>query len=201
MVPGRRGPVRPHPRVDDAHQQPTTSRTRSTTEVQLFLSAGWGSGTPLATRSVRSAKQLGQPSVGPLADHRGDFGGRSLRKRSVPTNASGDSVHHQWNSWPPAPQCAPVPLAHLVVTWPSSATSSSRRSGSCQHTSGLRFERVLPAAHGHLVQRAARAGGEARPVQEDAGPLHHAGDRLAVLGLRGDAAPLAAARGTASPRE
>ena len=40
--------------------------------------------------------------------------------RVLPTNAAGDSVHHQWKSAPPGPQSRRSHCEILVMTWPSS---------------------------------------------------------------------------------
>ena len=52
-------------------------------------------------------------------------------------NASGDSVHHQWNSVPPAPQSRRFHSRTVDVTYPYESVSSMRRRGSCQQTSGF----------------------------------------------------------------
>lgn len=55
----------------------------------------------------------------------------------VPTNASGLSVHHQWNSSPASPQSRRFHSRTKEITCPSSPSCSSRRTGTCQQTSGF----------------------------------------------------------------
>ena len=88
----------------------------------------------------------------------------------APMNASGSSVHHHANSSPPSPQPSRPNSVRRWYTMPSSSSSYSSmpRSGSCQHTSGLTSLWCCPVRSRVLVQRAARAGREAGPVQEDA---------------------------------
>ena len=96
---------------------------------------------------------------------------------SAPTNASGDSVHHQWNSAPPSPQSRRFHSRSRDVTWPFSSVECSRRSGTCQHTFGFQSSGRSPASSGGDVQRAPGAAGEAGSVEEDAGVVDQAGDR------------------------
>ena len=74
-----------------------------------------------------------------LAEHLAQLGlHRRDRPARVPVNASGASVHHHAKSSPPSPQPSRPNSVSVETTVPSSCSSSIRRSGSCQHTSGFR---------------------------------------------------------------
>ena len=91
-------------------------------------------------------------------------------------------MHHQWNSRPPLPQWRRSHWRMTEVTWPSSSSTwSSRRSGSCQHTSGLSVMRSTPRRAPRCGRRSPTPPGKSGLVQEDAGVVDQPGHGLAVL--------------------
>jgi hypothetical protein len=117
----------------------------------------------------RALQLLDERVVDPPADELDDVVARLLVDGRSPTNASGDSVHHQWKSAPPSPQSRRFHSRSRDVRWPFSSVECSSRIGTCQHTFGLPVERPLAGLEGADVQGAAGAAGEAGPVEEDAG--------------------------------
>ena len=97
------------------------------------------------------------------------------RARS-PTNASGDSVHHQWKSSPPSPQSRRFHSRSRDVTWPFSSVECSSRIGTCQHTLGFQSSGRSPASSAAMCSAQPAPPAKPGPVEEDAGVVDEPGD-------------------------
>ena len=132
---------------------PSTCRARAS-QMGCYLrlrTAGWGSGDEVGLFQL-----FDQHVVDLGADHLDDLVAEVLVHRLVPTKASSLSVHHQWNSAPPSPQSRRFHSRSVDVTWPFSSVCRSRRSGSCQHTSGFQSRALAGVERARCAARSRR---------------------------------------------
>ena len=111
---------------------------------------------------------------------------RTRRRRArPPTCASVLPEQNQSRSCPPGPQprrsYSPMVISRYVVPSGRSARRYERRIGQLPADVRLGLQRVTSGPQRERVQRAARAAGEARPVEEDARAVDDAGLALAVV--------------------
>ena len=105
----------------------------------------------------------------------------SRRPGSRSRNARGSSVHHQWNSSPPSPQSRRFHSRSVYVVCSLSSVWSSRRSGSCQQTSGFQSRDVRrPRARRRCSAQPAPPGKSGRLRKMHASSTSRR-DRLAVV--------------------
>ena len=150
--------VRIRKRLLTEHRAPRAS-DQALTVLRQPLSrrtAGWGS----TARFERGAVEL---SSGQRAGRRARRPAPRSRRASCrntasrPTKASGASVHHQWNSWPPSPQSRRFHSRSVEVTWPCSSVCSCEAQRQLPAHVGLPVHRPLAGLQRRLVQRAAGA--------------------------------------------
>ena len=125
----------------------------------------------------RTARRAGRTRPAPISAV--SSGAYETYIGSVPTCASGEEVHHQCRSCPPAPQprrsnsasvviSILVPSGRLVHSW-------SRRTGSCQQTSGLYSSGCTPSRSAWACRAQPPPPGKSASLRKTHGPVRALG--------------------------